>query len=85
MVNIVTRLWAEQQRNCGSVPGRSNRLSLLHSVQTHISPSVKQLRCEADHSRPSGVKVKNGWSCTSTPPYAFMACRGTSSPLLVGI
>ena len=22
MVNIVTRLWAEQQRNCGSVPGR---------------------------------------------------------------
>jgi hypothetical protein len=34
---------------------------------------VKQLGCEADHSPPSSAEVKNVWSCTSTPQYAFMA------------
>jgi hypothetical protein len=29
---------------------------------------------EADHSSPSSFEVKNGWSCTSTPQYVFMAC-----------
>jgi len=29
---------------------------------------VKQHGCEADHSPPSNVKVKNTWSYTSTPP-----------------
>jgi hypothetical protein len=28
---------------------------------------------EADDSSPSNVKVKNAWSCTSNPQYAFMA------------
>jgi hypothetical protein len=28
---------------------------------------------EADHSPPSSAKVKNAWSYTSTPQYAFMA------------
>jgi len=30
---------------------------------------------EADHSPPPGAEVKNGWSCTSIPTYAFMAWR----------
>jgi hypothetical protein len=28
--------------------------------------------CEADHSPPSSVEVKNAWSYTSTPQYVFM-------------
>jgi hypothetical protein len=27
--------------------------------------------CEADHSSPSSVKVKNMWNYTSTPPVCF--------------
>jgi hypothetical protein len=34
---------------------------------------VKQLESETDHSTPSGAEVKNAWSYTSTPQYAFMA------------
>ena len=34
---------------------------------------IWQLGCEADHSPPSNAKVKNGWSYTTTPQYAFMA------------
>jgi hypothetical protein len=29
---------------------------------------------EADHSPPPSAEVKNAWSHTSTPQYAFMAC-----------
>jgi hypothetical protein len=31
------------------------------------------LTCEADHSPPSSVEVKNAWSCTATLPYIFIA------------
>ena len=31
---------------------------------------------------PSSAKVKNEWSYTSTPRYAFMECAGTTSPYL---
>jgi len=34
---------------------------------------VKQLEHEADHSLPSGAKVKKEWSYNSTPRYVFMA------------
>jgi hypothetical protein len=34
---------------------------------------VKRPRREADHSPPSSAEVKNAWSYTSTPQYAFMA------------
>jgi len=37
-----------------------------------LSVGVKQPGCEADHSPPCGVEVKNVWSYTSTPQYAFM-------------
>jgi hypothetical protein len=36
-------------------------------------PEVKQPEREADQSPPSSVEVKNAWSYTSTPQYAFMA------------
>jgi hypothetical protein len=45
-------------------------------------PGGKAARHEADHSPPSGTKVKNAWSYTSTPQYIFMAwCLGTALPL----
>jgi hypothetical protein len=36
-----------------------------------------------DHSRPSGDEVKNEWSNTSAPPYAFLTLRSTTLPSLV--
>jgi len=33
---------------------------------------VKQTGYKPDHSPPSDAKVENAWSCTSTPPYAFV-------------
>jgi len=40
------------------------------SVRSHFS--------EADHSPPSSTEVKNAWSYTPPPPYAFMTCCFTS-------
>jgi len=37
-----------------------------------VCAGVKQTGCKPDHSPPSGAKVENAWSCTSTPPYAFV-------------
>ena len=37
-----------------------------------LSTGVKQTGCKPDHSPPSGAKVENAWSCTSTLPYAFV-------------
>jgi hypothetical protein len=34
---------------------------------------VKRPGSEADHSSPSTAEVRNAWSYTSTPQYAFMA------------
>jgi hypothetical protein len=34
---------------------------------------VKRPGREADHSPPSSAEVKNAWSCTPLPQYAFMA------------
>jgi len=36
-------------------------------------PGVKRQGCEADHSLTSRAEIKNAWSYTSTPEYAFMA------------
>jgi hypothetical protein len=36
-------------------------------VQAVLSPGVKQLGHEADHSPPSSAEVKNVWGYTSTP------------------
>jgi hypothetical protein len=37
-----------------------------------LSPGVKQMGHEADHSLPSTAEVTNAWSYTSTPPIFFM-------------
>jgi hypothetical protein len=36
---------------------------------------------EADHSPPSSVEIKNAWSYTSTPKYAFKACFSVEKQL----
>jgi len=38
-----------------------------------LSPRVNWLGREADHSPPSSAEVKNGWSCTSSSSYIFVA------------
>jgi len=43
----------------------------LFSGYGALSPVVKQLGCEADHSCPSDADFKNGWSCIFTPLFAF--------------
>jgi hypothetical protein len=40
-------------------------------IQEPLSPGVTQLGHEADHSLP--FSTQNWWSCTSIPPYTFMA------------
>jgi hypothetical protein len=39
-----------------------------------LSPGVRRLGHEADHSPPTTAEVENKWIYyTSTPPYVFMA------------
>jgi hypothetical protein len=68
-------------------PAEAGICSIRHRVQTGMGPTqpptqwetgtlsrgVKRPGREANHSPVSSVKVKNGWSCTSTPQYVFMA------------
>jgi len=44
-----------------------------------LSPGVKWPLPEAGLLPPSSVKVKNKWSCNSSPLYTFMSCRGKVS------
>ena len=47
-----------------------------------LTPDVKQqLGTEYDPSLPACVEFKNLWCYTSTVPYAFGACTGTTLPL----
>jgi hypothetical protein len=56
---------------------------LFNGYQGAFLPEVKWLVIEANHSSPSTAEVKNAWSYTSTPPYAFISCTGTTLLLLV--
>jgi hypothetical protein len=61
--------------------------SHLMGIQV-LTPVVKRLGREADHSPPYGAVVKNALSYTSTPQYIFMAWfsvknAGTALPLLL--
>lgn len=95
MISITTRLHAGQLRNCDVIPSWSKRSfsspkslewlsvppSLLYSgFQMHFL-GVQWLGCETDHSPPSNLKAGNEWGYTSTSPYAFMVCTGTTSCL----
>jgi len=43
-----------------------------------VSPGLKQLQHEADHSPPSSFKTENEWNYTFTTQYAFIAWTGTT-------
>jgi hypothetical protein len=58
-----TRLRDRQPRNRGFILGIGGTLSM----------EVKRVDCEADHSLPSGAKVKIPWSYTSPTSYPFKA------------
>jgi hypothetical protein len=36
-------------------------------------PEIKRQGPETDHSPPTSAEIKKMWTCTSTPPYIFMA------------
>jgi hypothetical protein len=61
--------------------------NLLSSMYQGFFPGVRRPGREADHSPPSSAKLKNAWSYTSTPQYAFMewclvrGSTGTTLPL----
>jgi hypothetical protein len=72
----------------GSIPGRFWNVFLLTTASRTVlgptQPSIQRLsgalslgvkrpEREVDHSPPSSAEVKNTWSYTSTPQYAFMA------------
>jgi hypothetical protein len=47
----------------------------LRPTHPHVQwvSEVRQPVCEADHSPPSSVEVRNAWRYISTPPYVFLA------------
>jgi hypothetical protein len=69
------------QMTAGAKPlDRPRARPVSYSTGTGIVfPGVKWLLREADHLPTSTVKVKNGWSYTSTPPRKFMVRTGTNS------
>jgi hypothetical protein len=46
-----------------------------------LSPGVKRLGHEADHSPPPSAIVMNAWSYTSTPSISLWHGTGTTLPL----
>jgi hypothetical protein len=78
---------ARSSRNLPDPSGAENLLSSTASVQTDSrahstsylmstgvsSQNVKRTECEADHSPPSSVEVKNALNYISTPTNSFMA------------
>jgi hypothetical protein len=70
-------------RGLFSIPSRQALRPIKKSnqwVQKTLSLGVKRTSCEAEHSPPSTVKVKNQWRYASAPPpqYAFIQCVQTS-------
>jgi hypothetical protein len=55
-------------------------LLLSPSAGLEAHPGTKWPGRETDQT-PQYAGVKSDCSCTSTSPYVFMACKGTSSPL----
>ena len=56
--------------------------SLLLNLHRNCLSGVKRPERDVNHSPPSGVEVKNGWSYTSTPLGAFMAWKAKALPLI---
>jgi hypothetical protein len=49
-----------------------NLIFKIKEAHSFSSYWVKRPGREADHYLPTSAEVKNGWSYTSTPQYAFM-------------
>jgi hypothetical protein len=85
-VNIVTRLWAGQARNCGLIPGMGKRFLFSTASRPawgpHLasypmntrSPFPKGKGPRASISPPSTAEVKNVWSYTFNLSYIIIAC-----------
>jgi len=56
-----------------SIPALGLTQSSIHWVTVSLSLGVKRPGRRAEHSLPSNTEVKNEWSYTSTPQYAYMA------------
>jgi hypothetical protein len=46
---------------------------------------IKRPNCGAEHSSPTSTKIRNKWSYTSTPTYAFLVRTRTSLPYHLSI
>jgi hypothetical protein len=46
-----------------------------------VFTGVKWPRRDVDHSLPFSAEVKHKWSCTLLPLHAFIAPKGTTSPV----
>jgi hypothetical protein len=91
-VGIVMRLRAVLSRvRCAEVTGDFSRLQRVQTPLGASEPSVQQAMGDhlpelkrsvrgTNHS-PASAKVKNEWSCISTPPLHFVECTGTYSRL----
>jgi hypothetical protein len=55
----------------------------IQCIPRALFPGIECVGHKADHSLLSNVEVKNTWSYTSTPPYAFIVCIGTILSLLL--
>jgi len=94
-VGKATRLHSRQLRNQGVIPERAYK-SFFFSKMTRpplgqtqpplwqvvraLFSGVKWPGNEVNHSSAFTIEVNNEWVCTSTPPYAIMACAERTSP-----
>jgi hypothetical protein len=51
-------------------------------ITCSLFPGLERRGLEADHSQ-SNAEIKNEWICTSTTPYSFMLCTGTTDLFLL--
>jgi hypothetical protein len=72
--------WFEYRQRLGiflfttaSRPALEPTLTPIQWVSGAFFLGVNRPRREADHSPPPSVEVRNAWSYTSSPHYAFMA------------
>jgi hypothetical protein len=78
-----TRLWARQSG--AWIPEGARDFSLLQNIPTSsaahpasqsVGTSIHSQGCSSNHSSPFSTKVKNKWSYTPTPLYAFLCGQG---------
>jgi len=89
-LHVVNWLRVGWLKNHSSIPYRGKRFftsakhsdgfqgqlsSAFHSLGTGYAVLVKCLGHEVDHLHHGVAKVKDGWSCTSSPQCALMTCK----------